>query len=203
MATITIEDHIDAHIIVDGAKATEYPAEPQKDESTGQEVTTKYVEVVSGAQFSFQATISPQYRYGPKNVLVMRVYIDGSFAAGSVWGKHLHNHFTGSTPSVQCTWEGTGPSAKKLMLHFADLETRMCHTNFSNVTVLIDFLGDITATDELKSLASQYDQLGTLEVRITREMDYGDTERRSKAVNNTGIIPEKALKGRSLNVAAQ
>ena len=51
-ATMAIEDLIDAHIIIDGAEATEYPAEPQKDERTGKEVTTKYVEVVSGAEFS-------------------------------------------------------------------------------------------------------------------------------------------------------
>jgi hypothetical protein len=137
MATMAIEDHIDAQIIIDGAEATEYPAEPQKDEMTGQEVTTKYVEVVSGAQFSFQGTISPRYRYGRENSLVMRVYIDGRYSGGVVWENHRHNHLTGSKLNVQCTWEGTGPSARKLMYHFADLETSERRKTSSFGTTLI------------------------------------------------------------------
>lgn len=121
---MAIEDHIDAHIIIDGAEATEYPAEPQKDEATGKEVTTKYVEVVSGAQFSFEATISPQYRYGPEDALTMEVYIDGCYSGGVVWKRARHNHSIGSKLKVRHKWEGPGPSAKKLTYHFADLETR-------------------------------------------------------------------------------
>ena len=135
-STMTIEDHIDAKVIVDGTEAHEYPAEPQKDETTSRIVTTKYVEVVSGAQFSFQGTISPQYQYGRENALVMRVYIDGRYSGGAVWFKHLHNNTTGSKINVQCTWEGTGPSARKLMYHFADLETREWHRNSSLGAIL-------------------------------------------------------------------
>ena len=128
---MTIEDHIDAKVIVDGTEAHEYPAEPQKDETTSKIVTTKYVEVVSGAQFSFQGTISPQYQYGRENALVMRVYIDGRYSDGVVWENHLHNHLIGSKISIRYMWERTGRSARKLMYHFADLETRECHIGFS------------------------------------------------------------------------
>ena len=134
---MAIEDHIDAHIIIDGAEAIEYPAEPQKDEATGKDVTTKYVEVISGAQFSFEGTVAPQYRYGQENALVMRVYIDGRYSGGVVWENYRHNHLTGSKISVQCMWEGTGPSARKLMYHVADLETRECHISSSFGTTLI------------------------------------------------------------------
>ena len=128
---MAIEDHIDAHIIIDGAEAIEYPAEPQKDEATGKDVTTKYVEVISGAQFSFEGTVAPQYRYGQENALVMRVYIDGRYSDGVVWENHLHNHLIGSKISIRYMWERTGRSARKLMYHFADLETRECHIGSS------------------------------------------------------------------------
>lgn len=81
---MAIEDQIDVNIIIDGMAATEYPADPQKDDKGGKEVLSTYVEVISGAQFSLQAKISPQYRYGRENALMMRVYIDGQYSGGVV-----------------------------------------------------------------------------------------------------------------------
>jgi hypothetical protein len=47
------EDQIDINIIIDGVVATKYPGNPQKDNKSGKESLTTYVEVVLGAQFSF------------------------------------------------------------------------------------------------------------------------------------------------------
>jgi hypothetical protein len=66
-----------------------------------------------------------------------------------------------------------------------------------------DLAGDTADADELKTVAAKYGKLGTLEVAIFRERDTGDAESQAPAYKITATVPEKALKGRSLNVTAQ
>jgi hypothetical protein len=52
-------------------------------------------------------------------------------------------------------------------------------------------------------VAAKYGKLGTLEVAIFQERDTCDAEGQAPAYEITATVPEKALKGGSLNVTAQ
>ena len=198
---MALDDVIDVKIVVDERDAIEYPSEPQVDEMAGRQVLTKYVEVVSGAQFAFKATISPRYRYGQENSLTMTVYIDGNYAGGVVWARENHSHLVGSTITVACRWEGVGRSTQKVLYHFADLETRTQPHDL--LTAMLTMVGHAVDADELKEMKAKYNELGTLKAVFHREMMHGLMDSYNPVVNNTGVVPEKALKGRSLDVSAQ
>lgn len=91
------EDLIEIRIIVDNKKDNEYPAEAEIDDRSGKDILTKYVEVVSGAQFSFKPNISPRYRFGREEVLTMRVWIDGQYCGGKLQSQMWHSVVIGST----------------------------------------------------------------------------------------------------------
>jgi hypothetical protein len=83
-------------------------------------------QILSSVRFPRQ--FLAQYHFGTADCVAVRVYIDGNFAGGTILQKCKRHHQTfGSTIIVNCLWEGSGPSAKKLQYHFADLETRKHH----------------------------------------------------------------------------
>lgn len=63
--------------------------------------------------------------------------------------------------------------------------------------------GDMEKTDDVSKFKDQYAELGTLRVEMWRDIVHGDQPLGSYNAKNNEAVPEKALKGRPLDVAAR
>ena len=63
--------------------------------------------------------------------------------------------------------------------------------------------GDLEKTDDLDRYKEKYGQLGTIVVRLWREQTLGRGDLEAYKARDTESIPEKALKGRPLDVATR
>lgn len=72
---------ITAHVVVDGTDLVEYD-DPDNEELPGH-TAMKYIEVASGATFSFKITIGPKYRY-KANSLQVDFRLDGTWVDGII-----------------------------------------------------------------------------------------------------------------------
>lgn len=119
-----MEDFITVSIIVDGHEAVEYPAESQIDEKNSEEIPTRYIEVVSEAQFWFRFTLSPNYRFEDGECLTLRTFIDGNYAGGVPLFQVQQEPGLSTIAVVDGQSTGTGSATQKLIYYFADLKTR-------------------------------------------------------------------------------
>lgn len=74
----------------------------------------------------------------------------------------------------------------------------------SNLTKYLRGTGELTRDDDMASFKSKYDKFGIMEVRISKAVDCGVSDKPAAAISQpVGSIPEKALKGRPLDVSTE
>ena len=123
--SMAIIDHFEVTILVDGDPAAEFDDEEQPSvQSHDSKVTTKYIEVKSGARFAFKYKVLPSYKSDTEDGLSVRASIDGKFISGLLCFKESVDSRTGFTAIVDSAIVGSGTDMKKLTFSFADLETR-------------------------------------------------------------------------------
>ncbi|ETN45995.1 uncharacterized protein HMPREF1541_00178 [Cyphellophora europaea CBS 101466] len=161
-------------------QANEYDDEDE--EMPSQDNTTvKYIEVQSKADFHFEITLHPTFEWGKADTVAAYAYIDGKHS----WSICLHRP---KTYILEGIWTGAGSGARLLHYAFADLQAR-----------------EQTAQDNLNEWQHKYGALGTLEIQMhrkrkirTRQADSNDN---ATALETVESVPEKALKGKALDVA--
>ena len=191
-------------VIVDGIPANEYvndeiaPAKPN--------TITKYVEAVSGAGFGFHAQIDPSYRFTDEDCICVELYVDGKWAATHILSQHSFEDDVGRgrTPMVSLTGKYTmvpdGTAYYKFQ--FANLETRRLPDRTFSRTILTRS-GDTAESDDLSEFPTKYGDLGKFHVEFWRGKRLGLLPGVSSSAEDVGTVPEKALKGRPLDVASR
>jgi hypothetical protein len=194
-----------AHVYVDRVQASEYD-DPDEEPSNPNEVI-KYVEVQSGGFFEVKCIIDHSYKFKDENALCCDVYLDGSknrigrllrkrsFEDDRSAGRPCRIRINGKN-----TMEAKGPMLYKFQ--FADLETREMLLQ-TRVVMLTLWAGDLTTQDDIASFKEQYGGLGTMLVKISRVNMLDQIPGSAASGKDLDAVPEKALKGRPLDVATK
>ncbi|KAK5217890.1 hypothetical protein LTR99_003284 [Exophiala xenobiotica] len=179
----------EVQVIVDGTPAEEYDDDEEEEVTDNDETVTKYVEAVAGAHFAVKFLLQPSYHFtrGEDSVTAY-VEIDGHPVGGRMLerDKFLNQRTLGFSPWVlidgqHATENGVNALYK---FQFSDLETR-----------------DLDKTDDLDKFREKYGHLGTITVQLWREQKLGSCNVAAYKARHIGSVPEKALKGRPLDVA--
>ncbi|KAJ9609585.1 hypothetical protein H2200_005912 [Cladophialophora chaetospira] len=188
---MAILDKFEAQVFVDGIRAEEFDDD---DENAGvlpvvKEIT-KYVEAVSGANFEFKFFAETSYNFTGEDAISFDVYVDGERITGkflreSDFSKAKSRGLRAETNSSgKYSKEATGMKLYKF--EFADLETR-----------------DMERTDDINTFKTKYGDLGTFRIEIWRIKLLQKYETNNTTIKDVGTVPEKALKGRPLDVATR
>ncbi|KAI1629870.1 hypothetical protein EDD37DRAFT_73633 [Exophiala viscosa] len=171
----------EAQVIVNGVPAAEYD-DDEEPVTNGPTLITKYVEAVSDALFAFKVKISPTYKFTNEDGLAVYAYIDGHSEGGRI---SRRQDLKTATPAlvVDGHLQTENGRFKNCMFKFADLETR-----------------DLEKGDDTSMFKEKYSELGTLRVEIWRARITGEAEPTRYEAKKNEVVPEKALKGRPLDV---
>jgi len=111
-------------VFVDGQPAREYDNDDDTELDTERSVT-KYVEVVSGKEFSFTVFLQPGFTWGRADTIVARPSIDGKQLTGICLAKSKgFRELTGMSGLITGEWSGSGSNAQLFKFAFTDLQTR-------------------------------------------------------------------------------
>src|ERR1700755_3403370 len=105
------EQRVGVAVLVDGQPAREYDNDDDTELDTERSVT-KYVEVVSGKEFSFTVFIQPGFTWGRADTIVARPSIDGKQLTGICLAKSKFRELTGMAGLVTGEWSGSGSNAQ-------------------------------------------------------------------------------------------
>lgn len=113
------EQFAEVEVLVDGQAAPEYDNDDDTELDTPKSVT-KYIEVLSGSEFSLEVRLQPHFRWKEADTIVARPRIDGKKHTGIVMLKDKNTYVS----TIRGEWSGTGESAELFKFVFADIETR-------------------------------------------------------------------------------
>ncbi|KAK5465123.1 hypothetical protein LTS15_001686 [Exophiala xenobiotica] len=181
----------EVQIVVDGTPAEEYDDDDEEEVTDNDRTVTKYVEAVAGAHFAVKFLLQPSYHFTQgEDSVTAYVDIDGHYVGGRLLerGRFLDQRALGFPPWVLIAGQfATENGANALYkFQFSDLETR-----------------DLEKTDDLDKFREKYDQLGTITVKLRREQKLERCDPGAYKARHSESVPEKALKGRPLDVATR
>lgn len=187
-------------VLIDGRPAREYDNDDDTEIDSENKVT-KYIEVVSGKEFSFRITLRRQFAWRKADTIVCKPTIDGKKYSALCMELQSFNRGTGQQGSIRGEWSGFGSDGHLFKYVFNDIETRSYLTDPYPFPKLI-CAGDIQRTDDPSQMKALYSDLGLLSITLWRERAITYQEGTSTfAADDLKPIPEKALKGRPLDVA--
>jgi len=184
---MAILSKFEAQVFVDSIRAEEF--EDDEHEPKPSEIS-RYIEAVSGATFEVKVLFEPSYQFTKEDALTANVHIDGEYAAGRVLERSTFptRCALGVKPYLRLDGRDSkdGASVTLYKFQFSDLETR-----------------DLEKTDDTSKFRDKYGDLGTIRAQVWRVSTYGDIEMQARPTKEMSAIPEKALKGRPLDVATR
>ncbi|ETI22677.1 hypothetical protein G647_06753 [Cladophialophora carrionii CBS 160.54] len=186
-----ILDKFEVQVFVAGTRAEEFDDDDEEGGTSrrSQEIT-KYIEAVSGAFFEFKFFAEANYRITYEQAISFTVFVDGERIIGTyMQGEDFQDATADGTRvegscSGRFSMESTG--SKLYKFQFADLETR-----------------DLELDDDVSSFKEKYGDLGTLKVEVWRITLLDAWPARDYTRKDLETVPEKALKGRPLDVATR
>jgi hypothetical protein len=112
-----------AQVFVDGQPAAEFDNDDEAEVDTENSVT-KYVEAVSGKEFSFCFTIKPQFDWKLANAVLGEAFTEGRRVGGRFVRKPTNFPLNDISMRISGNWSGSGVHAVSHKYVFSDLETR-------------------------------------------------------------------------------
>ena len=199
---MAVLDHFTVEVIVDDRPAAEFDDDDDTQPEQRHSVT-KYVEAVSGKVFKFRIRVAPTYQFREEDTIRASVTLDGKSAGGRALKKRdFRKYHSGLIEIAGCNVSFVEGGPRKYCEYaFADLETRESHCHYRIEPAYRMNAGELESHDDTTTLKQKYDQLGTMTVMLKRERQLGQKE--SSGSRKTDLpqpIPEKALKGRPLDV---
>ncbi|OCT51331.1 hypothetical protein CLCR_08692 [Cladophialophora carrionii] len=186
-----ILDKFEVQVFVAGTRAEEFDDDEEEGgASRGTQEITKYIEAVSGAFFEFKFFAEANYKITYEQAISFTVFVDGERIIGTyMQGEDFQGATADGTRvegscSGRFSMESTG--SKLYKFQFADLETR-----------------DLELDDDVSSFKEKYGDLGTLKVEVWRITLLDAWPARDYSRKDLETVPEKALKGRPLDVATR
>ncbi|KIW66853.1 hypothetical protein PV04_06145 [Phialophora macrospora] len=188
---MTILGKFEVQVFIDGIRAEEF--DDDEEEQCGlprvNEVT-KYIEAVSGAYFEFRFFAEANYEFSNENAISFTLFVDGK----RIIGKYVQEEgfrtarIMGTRVEGRCegrrSMESTG--LKLYKFQFADLTTR-----------------DLELNDDVSTFKKMYGDLGTLKVEVWRIKLLDSLGADNYSGKEPESVPEKALKGRPLDLATR
>lgn len=107
-------------VLVNGVAVEEYEDDDDSQVSTAHQ-TTKYVEAVSGANFTLRLTIQPGCKI-ESNHLAWFLYLDGNHGAGIVIDRQEYSEESGYSYNLDSHLSGSGSDWTERKFKFADIE---------------------------------------------------------------------------------
>jgi hypothetical protein len=208
-------------IEINGVAVQEY-----EDEEAGQAntttVLTKYIEVVSGANFSIVSTIQPGWTMHA-DCASFELFLDGKLVACWMLPKESYDGSRAVKTRKCGVTSGSGGDFLERKFKFADItistSEKYCakmrqsrskavvNIPKSSFSLLLDILSLIPATgDECDGVEAEelnkYGGLGNISVEVWRtKLLRQQNDPITKSYDELGIVPEKALKGQALSVS--
>jgi hypothetical protein len=170
---------------VNGVALKEY-----EDEDTEQATTTttltKYVEAISGANFSLRLTLQPGWTM-KADFLAWVTVLDGQKYGGGVIGSDVYDGSHSITIVKHGVVSGSGNDWTERSFRFADI-----------------VIGDQPDDLEPEEVKRRYEELGNISIEIWR-MKLRDQRDHSGELRHEalGVVPEKALKGQALSLSTE
>ena len=121
---MAILNEFKVEVIVDGKPVNEYEDDDDPEPNVVN-TATKYVEAVSGKEYSFRITIGPRAPWGGAEFICAKPEIEGKHLSG-VCMYPSHGKYDSVVATLDGEWSGGGSNAKLYKYTFADLETREC-----------------------------------------------------------------------------
>jgi hypothetical protein len=166
------------------------PLEEYEDEDTEQANTTtlltKYVEAISGANFSLKFTVQPGWTM-KADYIAWYVYLDGTLVTGGVVPSESYDGDRSYTTQKSGALSGAGDNWTIRKYKFADITT-----------------GDKPDGLTPEEMKKRYEKLGNITVEIWRMKSLPKVDYLPAARHDTlGVVPEKALKGQALSLSTE
>jgi hypothetical protein len=164
--------------------------EEYEDEDTEQANTTtsltKYIEAVSGANFSLKLTVQPGWTM-QADFIGWFIDLDGKQCGGGAVKSESYDGSRSCTSVLHGIASGAGGDWTERKFRFADIN-----------------IGEVPDDLNPEELKQQYEALGNISVKIWR-MRLLEIKDHSEATrhNSLGIVPEKALKGQALSLSTE
>ena len=203
---MAILGQFEAYVEIDGVRAEEYDDEDE--EPSGPDEIAKFVEAKSGAFFSVRCLVDSRHQFEHENGLDIDVNIDGDkHAIGKLLMKSefLQEQGPGAKVGVNVagrrSYDATGATLYRFQ--FADLEIRKLFNLGIHRESCSHGPGDLTSQDDSSTFREKYGDLGTILVRAYRSEVLFEIPGFTSTQTDLQAVPEKALKGRSLDVATQ
>ena len=187
--SMAILGKFEAQVFVNDVRVEEFDDDDEDDSATNDEVT-KYIEAVSGACFEIKILIDPSYHYTEEEAITARVFIDGEYGTGRVKQRAdffvdtIHRRSAELKLDGEHSLDARGANTF-YKFQFAELETR-----------------EMGETDDTSKFKEKYGELGTIRITVQREGLDGEM-RHTARTKEMAPVPEKALKGRPLDVATR
>ncbi|KAK5053829.1 hypothetical protein LTR84_001791 [Exophiala bonariae] len=204
---MAVFSRLEAHVVVNGKHAKEYNDSDAEPEPNSTPSVSTYIEAVPGAFYGFRFWIRAGYDARKENIIAASVFVDGQLVAQPFIGvKKLHpanSHSrcvqtTRDCFSVTALCEGKQVEQK---LQFKEIE--LCTTPLDPYLPRTNTLTGTSAAVSGINAAEKmdYGELGTFRIEFWRAIQQHRMTAVSFPKTNTGnAIPEKALKGKSLDV---
>jgi hypothetical protein len=166
------------------------PLDEYEDEDTEQAHTTtsltKYVEAISGANFSLKLTIQPGWTM-KADYIAWYLDLDGKSNGGGVVRSESYDGSRSHTSMLRGVPSGAGDDWTERKFRFADI-----------------IIGDKPADLEPEEAKKRYAGLGNISVaiwrmKLLRQVDHLE----ENGHISLGVVPEKALKGQALSLSTE
>ncbi|ERF76048.1 hypothetical protein EPUS_01381 [Endocarpon pusillum Z07020] len=173
-------------ILVNNEAVLEYEDDTEATPDGPIPTAVKYVEAISGANFSIKFSLFPQSKF--EGELAMQVYLDGTMTTSVVI------RCGGSSFDNNC-WKEDGAIVGR------DNEWYLKKFKFADIVT-----GDTENHFTPKEMNAKYSSLGLIRVEFWRfDTEYTKSlEESARTIQNPqlGTVPEKALKGKALSLSA-